>query len=174
MWRLVHSSIKMSTWHCLLPWELRCVLGGNRSESGIIILYSASELVYLVLALYKHALFLLYIIPKYMAVWHCISVCTVWTYGKLTCVNCSQRLLLYTKHIIVPEIMFHETGSISMLTAVGGSILPLTSIIVWTFHQYMAWNIFPFGCSLCIRWWLMFYCHFCACGWLNGPSDLQR
>ena len=44
----------------MLPWELRCVLGGNRSESGIIILYSASEQGYLVLALYKHAL--LYII----------------------------------------------------------------------------------------------------------------
>ena len=23
-------------------------------------------------------------------------------------------------------------------------------------------------------WWLMFYCHFCAYGSLNGPSDLQR
>ena len=45
---------------CMLPWELRCVLGGNRSESGIIILYSASEQGYLVLVLYKHAL--LYII----------------------------------------------------------------------------------------------------------------
>ena len=45
---------------CMLPWELRCVLGGNRSESGIILLYSASEQGYLVLALYKHAL-LLYI-----------------------------------------------------------------------------------------------------------------
>ena len=45
---------------CMLPWELRCVLGGNRSESGIIMLYSASEQDYLVLALYKHAL-LLYI-----------------------------------------------------------------------------------------------------------------
>ena len=41
---------------CMLPWELRCVLGGNRSESGIIILYSTSEQGYLVLALYKHAL----------------------------------------------------------------------------------------------------------------------
>ena len=28
---------------CMLTCELRCVLGGNRSESGIIILYSASE-----------------------------------------------------------------------------------------------------------------------------------
>ena len=37
------------------------MLGGNRFESGIIILYSASEQGYLVLALYKHAL-LLYII----------------------------------------------------------------------------------------------------------------
>ena len=37
------------------------MLGGNRFESGIIILYSASERGYLVLALYKHAL-LLYII----------------------------------------------------------------------------------------------------------------
>ena len=36
------------------------MLGGNRSESGIIILYRASEQGYLVLALYKHAL--LYII----------------------------------------------------------------------------------------------------------------
>ena len=44
---------------CMLPWELRCVLGGNRSESEIIILYSASEQGYLVLALYKHALLLL-------------------------------------------------------------------------------------------------------------------
>ena len=57
MWQLVHSSIKKSvpdrTWWlwvrvmlctfngsmcCMLPWELRCVLGGNRSESRIIIL----------------------------------------------------------------------------------------------------------------------------------------
>ena len=37
------------------------MLGGNRSESGIIIiiLYSASEQGYLVLALYKHVLLLL-------------------------------------------------------------------------------------------------------------------
>ena len=47
---------------CMFPWELRCVLGGNRFESGIIILYSASEQGYLVLALYKHAL--LYIIEN--------------------------------------------------------------------------------------------------------------
>jgi len=33
------------------------VLGGNRYESGIIILYSASEEGYPVLALYKHALY---------------------------------------------------------------------------------------------------------------------
>ena len=46
----------------MLPWELRCVLGGNRSESGIIILYSVSERGYLVLALYKHALFIYIII----------------------------------------------------------------------------------------------------------------
>ena len=37
------------------------MLGGNRSESGIIIPYSASEHSYLVLALYEHALLLLYI-----------------------------------------------------------------------------------------------------------------
>jgi len=47
---------------CMLPWELRRVLGGNRSESGIIILYSASEQGYLVLALYKHALLYIYYI----------------------------------------------------------------------------------------------------------------
>ena len=34
------------------------MLGGNRSESGIIILYRASEQCYLILALYKHALLL--------------------------------------------------------------------------------------------------------------------
>jgi len=38
------------------------VLVGNRSESGIIILYSASEQGYLVLALYKHALLYYYYI----------------------------------------------------------------------------------------------------------------
>ena len=36
------------------------MLGGNRTESGIIILYSASQQGYLVLAVYKHALLLLY------------------------------------------------------------------------------------------------------------------
>ena len=35
------------------------MLGGNRSELGIIILYSASEQGYLVLAVYKHVLLLL-------------------------------------------------------------------------------------------------------------------
>ena len=40
----------------MLPWELICVLGVNMSESGIIILYTASGQGYLVLALYKHAL----------------------------------------------------------------------------------------------------------------------
>jgi len=39
------------------------VLGGNKSESGIIILYSTSEQGYLVLALYKHALLYYYINP---------------------------------------------------------------------------------------------------------------
>ena len=34
------------------------MLGGNRSDYGIIILYSASEQGYLVLALYKHAILL--------------------------------------------------------------------------------------------------------------------
>jgi len=43
----------------MLPWELRYVLGRNRSESGIIIPYSTSEQGYLVLALYKHVLLLL-------------------------------------------------------------------------------------------------------------------
>jgi len=38
------------------PCELICVLGGNRSESLIIILYSVSEQGYLVLTLYKHGL----------------------------------------------------------------------------------------------------------------------
>ena len=50
----------------MLPWELRCVLGGNRSESGIIILYSASEQGYLVLALYKHALLLYFVLWQFM------------------------------------------------------------------------------------------------------------
>jgi len=51
---------------CMLPWELRCVLGVNRSESGITILYSASEQGYLILALYKHVL--LYIIIEVVIV----------------------------------------------------------------------------------------------------------
>ena len=37
------------------------MLGGNRSESWIIILYGVSEQGYLVLALYKHALLRCYI-----------------------------------------------------------------------------------------------------------------
>jgi len=41
---------------CMPPSELRYVMGRNRFESGIIILYSASERGYLVLALYKHGL----------------------------------------------------------------------------------------------------------------------
>jgi len=45
--------------HCRLPWKLRYVLAGNRSDLGIIVLYSASEQGYLVLALYKKALLLL-------------------------------------------------------------------------------------------------------------------
>jgi len=54
----------------MLPWELRYVLGGNMSESGIIILYCASEQDYLeVLALYKQALLLLYLSNS----WHGIS-----------------------------------------------------------------------------------------------------
>ena len=48
----------------MLPWELRCVLGGNWSQSGIIILYSTSEQGYLVLALYKHALLYILIMTK--------------------------------------------------------------------------------------------------------------
>ena len=43
----------------MLPLEWRYVLGGTRSESGIIILFSVSEQAYLVLALYEHALLLL-------------------------------------------------------------------------------------------------------------------
>ena len=46
----------------MLPWELRCVLGGNKSESGITILYSTLEQGYLVLALYKRALLLILIL----------------------------------------------------------------------------------------------------------------
>jgi len=43
---------------------LRYLLGGNRSESGIIILYSASEQGHLVLAIYKRAI--LYYIISYI------------------------------------------------------------------------------------------------------------
>jgi len=56
---LSNASPYNGSMRCMLPWELRCVLGGNRFESGIIILNSASEHGYLVLALYKHVLLLL-------------------------------------------------------------------------------------------------------------------
>ena len=42
----------------MLPWGLRCVLGGNRSESWILISYSTLEQGYLVLVLIKYALLL--------------------------------------------------------------------------------------------------------------------
>jgi len=53
----------------MLPWQLRLVLGGNRSESGIIMMYSASEQGYLLLALYKHALLLIkltFVVARYL------------------------------------------------------------------------------------------------------------
>jgi len=66
----------------MLPWELRHVWGGNRSESGIIILYSPSEQGYLVLVLFKHALVLLLLLyvwqrreesinHRYDSFWNC-------------------------------------------------------------------------------------------------------
>ena len=47
---------------CMPPWYLRCVLDWSSSESEIITLYSISEEVYLVLALYKYALL-------YISIW---------------------------------------------------------------------------------------------------------
>ena len=84
MWRLVHSSIKWEsdrTWwlcvwitlcafngsmRCMFRWELRWVLDWSRSDSGVIIQYSAIEQGYLVLALFKHALLLLLFLLLYI------------------------------------------------------------------------------------------------------------
>ena len=71
---------------CMLHWELRCVLGRNKSESGIIILYSVSEQGYLVLALYKHAL--LYIIINIIFVHKIISI-----FIKYFCIFCTNIVL---------------------------------------------------------------------------------
>jgi len=53
----------------MLHWELlTCVLVRNRSESGIIILYSTPDQGYLVLALHKHALLLYYLSVIYIII----------------------------------------------------------------------------------------------------------
>ena len=71
------------------------MLGGNRSESGIITLYSASEQGYLVLALYKHALLCYYnLINSYSRYIHVFFKTKIRNYkvSRLKCINLKRYL----------------------------------------------------------------------------------
>jgi len=81
--------------YCMLPWELRCVLGWNRSESGIIILYRPSEQGYLILALYKYSLLYVYICCHVLLAfchWDVLLLITaIPTKQTITCLNFNRN-----------------------------------------------------------------------------------